>query len=133
MLTADFVQELRTAWLPNVNDAGLDRIVDLLRQGSPLLVHGRFTAALPQGCLATHVAWHHPAVGHRTHDAGILWLSRVAGLNPATSHVIQAWDRYGPRDWGFRSELLALLEEEQAARRSRTAPAGRKVCCPAGH
>jgi hypothetical protein len=116
MLSADFVQELRSSWLPNVSDAGLDRVIDLLEKGSPLLLSGRFTEALPRGCLATHIAWHHPAVTHRTTDAGILWLSRIAGLNPATSHVIREWDRHCPQDWGFRSELLALLREERASR-----------------
>ena len=82
--------------------------------GSPLLLSGRFTETLPRGCLATHIAWHHPAVGHRTLDAGILWLTRVAGLNPATSSVIREWDRRGPQDWTFRSELLAVLKDARA-------------------
>ena len=123
MLTADVVHELRTAWLPNVTDGGLDRVIDLLEKGSPLLLSGRFTEALPRGCLATHIAWHHPAVAHRTTDAGVLWLTRIAGLNPATSHVIRAWDRHVPQEWGFRSELLALFRQERAARAARAAPA----------
>src|SRR3954467_12694854 len=116
MFSADFIRELRSAWLPNVSDRGLDRVIDLLEKGSPLLLSGRFTEALPRGCLATHIAWHHPAVAHRTVDAGILWLTRVAGLNPATSHVIREWDRNCPQDWAFRSELLALFHAEQARR-----------------
>jgi hypothetical protein len=116
MLSGDFVRELRTRWLPNVSDAGLDRVIDLLRKGSPLLVHGRFTAALPMGCLASHIGWHHPEVCHRTTDAGILWLTRVARLNPATSHVIRTWDSVGPRDWPFRESLTALLEAERERR-----------------
>ena len=51
--------ELRTLWFPHMTDSGLDRLTDLLEQGSPLLVHGCFTKAMPMGCLATHVAWHH--------------------------------------------------------------------------
>src|SRR5262245_49022419 len=73
MLSDDIILELHDAWLPHVNDAGLDRVVDLLEKGSPLLLSGRFTEALPRGCLATHIGWHHPAVSHRTLDAGILW------------------------------------------------------------
>jgi len=116
MLSAEFTRELRTSWLPNVNDDGLNRVIDLLEKGSPLLLSGRFTSAVPTGCLATHIGWHHPAVCHRTDDAGILWLTRIAGLNPATSHVIREWDRHDPREWTFRTELLELLHGEQARR-----------------
>jgi hypothetical protein len=116
MLPADVVRELRNSWLPNVSDAGLDRVVELLEKGSPLLLSGRFTAALPRGCLATHIAWHHPAVAHRTLDAGVLWLTRIAGLNPATSAVIREWDSRCPQEWGFRNELLALFRQEQTTR-----------------
>ena len=117
MLNSEFVHELQTAWLPHVSDGGLDRVIDLLEKGSPLLLSGRFTSALPTGCLATHIAWHHPAVCHRTEDAGILWLTRIARLNPATSHVIREWDRHDPREWSFRQELLALLVNERDQRR----------------
>src|SRR4051794_559551 len=116
MLSTEFVRELRESWLPHVSPAGLDRVIDLLEKGSPLLLSGRFTEALPRGCLATHIGWHHPAVAHRTIDAGILWLTRVAGLNPATSHVIREWDRRCPQDWTFRGELLALLRAERDGR-----------------
>jgi hypothetical protein len=119
MLSAELVHELRTCWLPNVSDDGLERVIELLEKGSPLLLSGRFTAALPRGCLATHIAWHHPAVGHRTLDAGVLWLTRIAGLNPATSHVIREWDRRCPQEWGFRNDLLAMFREEQSARSAR--------------
>src|SRR3954447_3193775 len=119
MLSTEFVRELRESWLPHVSDAGLDRVIDLLEKGSPLLLSGRFTEALPRGCLATHIGWHHPAVAHRTIDAGILWLTRVARLNPATSAVIREWDCLGPRDWEFRNELTELLCDERAAREHR--------------
>jgi len=116
MLSAEFTRELRTSWLPNINDDGLNRVIDLLEKGSPLLLSGRFTSAVPTGCLATHIGWHHPAVCHRTDDAGILWLTRIAGLNPATSHVIREWDRHDPREWTFRTELLELLHGERSRR-----------------
>lgn len=116
MLTSEFRREMRESWLPNINDAGLNRVIELLEKGSPLLLSGRFTSALPTGCLATHIGWHHPSVSHRTEDAGILWLSRIAGLNPATSHVIREWDRHDPREWSFRQELLALLYAERTQR-----------------
>ena len=54
MLSKSCLEELQGAWLPNVTDAGLDRLIDLLEQGSPLLIHGSFTRAVPMGCLATH-------------------------------------------------------------------------------
>ncbi len=119
MLTGEFVRELRSCWLPNVSDAGLDRVIELLEKQSPLLVHGRFTAAVPMGCLASHFGWHHPSVEHRTADAGILWLTRIAHLNPATSRVILAWDRSSPCDWTFRSELTQLLRDERETRQHR--------------
>jgi hypothetical protein len=122
MLSNEFLREIHAAWLPNVNDDGLNRVIDLLEKGSPLLLAGRFTSAVPTGCLATHIAWHHPAVCHRTEDAGILWLTRVAGLNPATSHVIREWDRHDPREWAFRNDLLTVLLAERVRRSEAVAP-----------
>ena len=119
MLSQECLGELRTAWLPNITDAGLDRLTDLLEKGSPLLIHGCFTKATPMGCLATHAAWHHPKTAHLTQDAGINWLHRVAGLNPATSQVIREWDRRGANDLTLRAELLAVFREESVARRGR--------------
>ena len=40
MLPQNCIQGLRSSWLPNITDAGLDRVVDLLEKGSPLLIHG---------------------------------------------------------------------------------------------
>jgi hypothetical protein len=119
MLSPECLAELRSAWLPNITDAGLDRLTELLEKGSPLLIHGCFTRAVPMGCLATHVAWHHPRTAHLTSDAGITWLYHVAGLNPATSHVLRDWDRRGVRDLELRAALLAALKAERDARRTR--------------
>lgn len=119
MLTTECLNELRSAWLPHITNAGLDRLVELLRSNSPLLIHGCFTRAVPMGCLATHAAWHHPRTQHLTLDAGINWLHHVAGLNPATSHVLREWDRRGVHDLQMRGELLALLQEEQQRRLDR--------------
>jgi hypothetical protein len=116
MLSPDCLGELRSAWLPHITDAGLDRLLELLEKSSPLLIHGCFTRAVPMGCLATHVAWHHPRTCHLTLDAGITWLHRVAGLNPATSHVLREWDRRGIHDLELRADLLALLHKERQAR-----------------
>jgi hypothetical protein len=121
MLTAECLGELRSAWLPNMTDAGLARLIELLEQASPLLIHGCFTRAVPMGCLATHVAWNHPRTSHLTVDAGINWLHRVAGLNPATSRVIREWDRCGVNDLQLRADLLAELRREQEARANRPA------------
>jgi hypothetical protein len=132
MLSPECLGELRTAWLPNITDAGLDRLVELLEKGSPLLIHGCFTRAVPMGCLASHVAWNHPRTAHLTIDAGINWLFQVAGLNPATSHVLREWDRRGVRDLELRGELLAVLKAERDARQTRKpAPArgGRTLAC----
>lgn len=126
MLSAECVRELRAAWLPNMTDAGLARLMELLEKNSPLLVHGCFTKAVPMGCLATHVGWNHPRTAHLTLDAGVTWLNRVAGLNPATSHLIREWDARGPHSFAVRAELLAMLHEEQRARQvalPRAAPA----------
>jgi len=119
MLSAECVRELHDYWLPNLTDAGLSRLIELLEQGSPMLVHGCFTRSVPMGCLATHAAWHHPRTAHLVHDAGITWLHRVAGLNPATSLVIREWDRRGAHDWEIRSELLVQLKQERDARGQR--------------
>ncbi|HEY7312865.1 MAG TPA: hypothetical protein VH643_26110 [Gemmataceae bacterium] len=116
MLSPECLGELRSSWLPHITDAGLDRLVELLEKNSPLLIHGCFTRAVPMGCLATHVAWHHPRTQHLTLDAGITWLHHIAGLNPATSHVLREWDRRGIHDLELRAELLAVLQEERRAR-----------------
>ena len=116
MLTAECARELRAAWLPNLTDAGLDRIIEMLEKGSPFLIHGSFTKATPMGCLASHAAWHHPQTSHLTQDAGITWLHRVAGLNPATSHVLREWDGRGANDLDLRAELLNVFQGERQAR-----------------
>src|SRR5437764_5192571 len=118
MLTPECLQELHSAWLPNLTDAGLDRLINLLETGSPLLIHGSFSRAMPMGCLATHAAWHHPRTEHLTQDAGINWLHGVAHLNPATSYVIREWDRCGAHDWQLRAELLQELRVEQQRRQA---------------
>jgi hypothetical protein len=118
MLSPECLGELRSAWLPNISDAGLDRVMELLEKSSPLLIHGCFTRAVPMGCLATHVAWHHPRTCHLTLDAGINWLHHVAGLNPATSHLLREWDRRGVHDLGLRAELLAVFHQERQLRQT---------------
>src|SRR5437660_8099300 len=117
MLSQECVRELRSSWLPNMTDGGLDRVIDLLEKGSPLLIHGSFTRAVPMGCLATHIAWNHPSTARHTLDAGICWLNQVAGLNPATSQVIREWDRCADCDYEIRAELAAIFRAERAARR----------------
>jgi hypothetical protein len=125
MLSPECVHELRTSWLPNLTDAALDRLIDLLEKDSPLLVHGCFTRVVPMGCLATHAAWHHPETAHLNGDAGITWLHAVAGLNPATSHVIREWDACGSRPWVTRKAILEFLHEERRERRNEPAPRNR--------
>jgi hypothetical protein len=127
MLSPECLYELRTSWLPNLTDAGLDRLIDLLSTGSPLLIHGCFTRSVPMGCLATHAAWHHPRTAHLTVEAGISWLHQVAGLNPATSHVIREWDRRGAHDWELRAELAGILRQERELRQEKPICAKRRA------
>jgi hypothetical protein len=117
MLSEECLRELRGSWLPNITDLGLDRLIDLLEHDSPLLIHGSFSRATPMGCLATHAAWHHPGTCLFQDDAGIQWLSGIAGLNPATSEVIRAWDGRGR--WEVRSDVIAILLEERRRRLDR--------------
>jgi hypothetical protein len=119
MLSQHSLDEFRSAWLPNITDHGIKHLVRLLEKGSPLLIHGSFTRAVPQGCLATHIAWNHPSTTHLTQEAGIAWLHHVAGLNPATSHVVRDWDRSCNCDFEERAELLQLLREEMGRRDSK--------------
>lgn len=116
MLSHDPVAEFRADWLPHVTDVGLNRIIELLTKASPLLIHGAFTRAMPMGCLATHIAWNHPATCRLNHEAGVMWLTKVAGLNPATSRVILAWDAAGFGDFELRSGLLAACLEDRERR-----------------
>lgn len=123
MPSPNILAEFREAWLPHVTDAGLLRLTELLRQASPLLIHGMFTSAVPMGCLATQIGWHHPDTAHCQHDAGIYWLARVARLNPATSAVIVAWDQRGVHDWALRAALLDACEAEATERAAVREPA----------
>lgn len=125
MFSRECLEELRSIWLPNTTDAGLDRLVELLERASPLLVHGCFTRTIPMGCLATHIAWNHPNTKHLTQDAGIMWLHRVARLNPATSQVLREWDRCGVADMDMRNDLLIALREEKQRRLGKMAPSER--------
>jgi hypothetical protein len=104
-----------------LTDEGLDRLIEMLESGSPLLIHGCFTKATPMGCLATHAGWHHPRTAHLTSDAGIFWLTRVAGLNPATSQVIREWDCRAADAWQVRSEMAELFRAERRDRDNRAA------------
>src|SRR5438105_14198772 len=120
MLSPQCLQELRSSWLPNITDTGLGRLIEMLEKASPLLVHGCFTRSVPMGCLATHAAWNHPGTAHLTQDAGITWLHNIAGLNPATSHVIREWDRRGASDstmFTMRADLLEVFRAERESRR----------------
>ncbi len=118
MLSQECLHELQKSWLPNMTDKGLDRLIDLLEKGSPLLIHGSFTRAVPMGCLATQIAWNHPRTAHLTLDAGIYWLNRVACLNPATSAVVREWDRCGAADFEVRADLVAVFKDERRNRRA---------------
>ena len=99
MSTRIAMTEFRTAWLPHATTTGLSRLADLLEQASPMLIHGAFSRAMPQGCLATHIAWNHPTTSGLQDEAGVIWLTRVAKLNPATSKLVEEWDRNGIHDW----------------------------------
>ena len=116
MLSTLALRELQTKWFPNLTDEALDRLIDMLESGSPLLIHGCFTKATPMGCLATHAAWHHPRTAHLTSDAGIFWLTRVASLNPATSHVLREWDCRVNDAWQLRAEMAEAFRTERRAR-----------------
>lgn len=129
MASGDPITEFRTAWLPHITDRGLNRLMELLAKASPLLIHGSFTRTVPMGCLATHVAWNHPNTCHLQNEAGIIWLSKIAGLNPATSAVILAWDRDGTGDFELRTALLHACQEERERRDSVTATEHEAVYC----
>ena len=131
MSTSDSLTEFRTRWLPHATDSGLARLAELLERASPLLIHGAFTKAMPMGCLATHLGWHHPATESFDDDAGIFWLSRVAGLNPATSALIVRWDNEGVHDHALRHALLIACRDE-LDRRGRTVEAASQECAAVG-
>ena len=122
MRLEEVLDEFHSNWLPNITVRGLSRLAQLLESGSPLLVHGTFTKACAMGCLASHIAWNHPETADRAEDAGVVWLTKIAGLNPATSTVIVAWDRAQPQDWTLRKELLRLLKHEQFQRENEAKP-----------
>src|SRR5438105_15200042 len=43
MHLAPCLKELRDGWFPHTTTTGLDRLIQLLESGSPLLIHGAFT------------------------------------------------------------------------------------------
>ena len=57
MATREAIAEFRAVWLPNVSETGLARLTSMLEAGSPYLIHGTFARAVPQGCIASHIAW----------------------------------------------------------------------------
>ncbi len=130
MLSQECLHELNTYWLPNMSDKGLDRLIDLLEKGSPLLIHGSFTRAVPMGCLATHVAWNHPGTAHLTLDAGVCWLSNIARLNPATSLVIREWDRASHANFEFRADLLEVFKQGRLNRKQPKSVPFDGICGP---
>jgi hypothetical protein len=125
MQAQNWLDELQNQWFPHTTDSGLARLIHLVEDASPYLVHGMFTHAVPRGCIATHLGWHHPKTTHLTLDAGVIWLTKVAGLNPATSKVIRLWDQFGVQDFDFRCQFLHQLKAEQARRRSADKPVNR--------
>jgi hypothetical protein len=84
------------------------------------------------GCLASHIAWNHPATRHLGDaDAGVQWLTRVARLNPATSAVILAWDREGALDLDLIAGLLSACRDEQSRRAVEPQDASLAMCAAA--
>lgn len=128
MSTAIALQEFRTRWLPSATREGLNRLAELLADASPLLIHGSFSRCASQGCLATHLAWHHPVTAGLQADAGVAWLTKVARLNPATSALVLSWDRNGVHDWELREELLSECREELRRRSEVPAEAALELC-----
>ena len=116
MPSRDPLAEFSTDWLPHITDAGLNRLIELLTKASPLLIHGAFTKAIPMGCLASHIAWNHPETCRLQQEAGVIWLTKIAGLNPATSAVVVAWDREGSANFTLRVDLLNACVDEKTRR-----------------
>lgn len=118
MLSEECRRELHENWFPNLTDSGLERLIELLRTDSPYLLRGDWTSHLVVGCLATHVGWHHPVTTRFGIEAGGIWLSQVAGVDPAHSHVLREWDHYvgTANDRSLKSDFLAEFREEKRRR-----------------
>ena len=116
MLSPQAVSELQTAWLPNLTESALKRLIELVERRHPFLIQGNWAAAHAMGCLATHAAWNDSRTADRHADAGYVWLSNVAGVTPERSHVVQEWDAACGNDWNLRSQLLAFLRQELSRR-----------------
>jgi hypothetical protein len=119
VLSSQARRELEQRWLPNLTDAALQRLIDLLGRGDPRLIQRNWSDAGVRGCLATHVAWNDPRTERLGDYAGAMWLQRVAGVPNETSTVVRDWDlaAHDPwESWELRGDLLRLLREEQIAR-----------------
>ena len=120
---ASAIQEFRDRWLPNATDEGLNELLELLDNESPMLMRRHWTTKTNDvsdfaiGCLATHVAWHHPKTEHLHAAAGFEWLRQVVGLDTRAepSYVINAWDRGEP----MAPVLVELIKEELQRRADR--------------
>jgi hypothetical protein len=116
MSTRSAIQEFSLAWLPQMTNKGITRLLELLESASPYLIHGRFGQSSLQGCLATHIAWNHPKTAFLRDEAGICWLTKIARLNPATSHLVVAWDEAGLANLELRFGLIEACYREQEDR-----------------
>ncbi len=119
MFSPEFVVEFRSLWLPQMSTSGLRKLIQLLQENSPGLVHGAFTDYQGGGCLATHAGWNHPATAGSGPSAGTEWLLLLKNAG-SLSRVICEWDMVRPYDTRYpecRQHLLALLREELAARK----------------
>ena len=123
MLSPECLGEFRGSWLPHITDAGLDRLIDLLEHGSPLLIHGCFTKAVPMGCLASHVALEPPE--HLPFDPGrryyLATQSRIAQSSDVA--LLREWDQRGICDLEMRSDLIDILSKERSTRQTQQANA----------
>jgi hypothetical protein len=138
MLSDKAIHELKTAWLPNITDIGLEYLARLLETGSPYLIRrawaSDFADHSPEfdiadaaiGCIATHAGWHHPATLRMHGNAGHTWLTTIAGVESEYSAVLQEWDGDAP----VEAELAYILRQEQRRRGATTGNIGRpaRVC-----
>ena len=117
MLSTKAANEFRDSWLPNASVQGLEHLLKLLDQQSPLLIRDKWTGPLwpnaataefSQGCLATQIAWLHPMTEHLYGDAGFRWLTEVAGIPAESSDLMHAWDKGSH----VNAELAYLIRQE---------------------
>ncbi len=105
-MTSEWLREWLLDVGPNVSTPALERLIEMMKENSSLLLRGRFSNAQGGGCLVEHAG---RSVFPDSDTPGVDFLNWVGLAN--WSHLIVAWDSSKPGS-NFEKKLLRVLETE---------------------